>query len=153
MHAALKLQCGRVTGNKKFIIGGLMNIYLQFVYIYSYEPKINNSDSLIHTKSLTSVGRFESGITESVPFSSTAATGSLQPANGERLDKPVEISSSNCFSRSPFLPRFLDIVSDFDCVVSMLQRMCLHACAKQVTGSPTVKHLIRRTDDLLQFFR
>ena len=23
MHAALKLQCGRVTGNKKFTIGGL----------------------------------------------------------------------------------------------------------------------------------
>ena len=24
MHAALKLQCGRVTGNKKFTIGGLI---------------------------------------------------------------------------------------------------------------------------------
>ena len=24
MHAALKLQCGRVTGNKKFTIGGLV---------------------------------------------------------------------------------------------------------------------------------
>ena len=28
MHAALKLQCGRVTGNKKSIIGGLIGHYI-----------------------------------------------------------------------------------------------------------------------------
>ena len=28
MHAALKLQCGRVTGNKKFTIGGLTCMYM-----------------------------------------------------------------------------------------------------------------------------
>ena len=27
MHAALKLQCGRVTGNKKSTIGGFINSY------------------------------------------------------------------------------------------------------------------------------
>ena len=31
MHAALKLQCGRVTGNKKFIIGGLTKIASSYI--------------------------------------------------------------------------------------------------------------------------
>ena len=36
MHAALKLQCGRVTGNKKFTIGGLIIVQSMFSHGFSF---------------------------------------------------------------------------------------------------------------------
>ena len=41
MHAALKLQCGRVTGNKKFAIGGLTKAFVKSICLDVQHRQIN----------------------------------------------------------------------------------------------------------------